>query len=391
MGRPKTAEGTHGTISTTPERKTDAGAWIKATPRTAERWRAKTRVRDDDGKLRAVVKVAKTKAAAEAALKATLRDRETPTAPGVTGYRKDMTVTDAANLWVRSILRADSKLSERSQTQYEASVRNHVHGSSIAEMEIRRVKVSSVEAWLQGVADGTGTGAAKTARSVMLNILDAAMRDGALDINPARQARPAKAETPRETERDTTRALTKAEREQLIAWASYVPQAVKQDVVDVLAWMAGTGVRIGEALGQRWEDVNLDTGVTIVRGTKSAASVRTITLPAWLRDRMVHRAKMHGTVGVVFHSPGDPNKSAQPSRERQRDRRNVQRIMRKVFDDAGFEWATPHSLRRTVASLADEAGAPIQSIARHLGHADPSMTMRVYLDRSQAADLSDVL
>jgi len=391
VGRPKTEQGTHGTITTTPERKTDAGAWVKATARTAERWRAKTRVRDEDGVLRAVVKIGRTKAAAESALKSALRDRETPTGSGVTGYRKDMTVTDAAALWLPSILRADSGKAERTKTQYKACVRNHLTGSQIANLEIRRVKVSTVEAWLQVIADGTGTGAAKTARTVLSSILDAALRDGALDYNPARQARPARSETERDTERDTARALTASERAQLLAWSTYVPQAVKQDVVDVIAYMAGTGVRIGEALAQRWEDVNLDTGVIVVRGTKTATSTRTIKAPIWLRDVLVNRAKLYGTTGVVFHSPGDPNKSVQPSRERQRDRRNVQRIMRQVMDAAGYEWATPHSLRRTVASLADEAGTPIQSIACQLGHADPSMTMRVYLDRTQVADLSDVL
>jgi integrase len=391
VGRPKTQEGTHGSIHATPERRTEAGSWVKATSRTAERWRAKTRVRDDDGVLRQVVKTGRTRAAAEAALKAALRDREAPSAPAMRGFHKNMLVAAAAELWLASVQRADSGKAQRTKDQYAACVKNHVRGSSIASMEIRRVKVSTVEAWLQGVADATGTGAAKTARTVLSNILDTAMRDGALDINPARQARPAKAEKSRQTERDTARALTKAERDHLLAVADRDPGAEKQDVADIVAWMAGTGVRIGEALAQRWEDVDLETGVVVVRGTKTASSTRTITIPQWLRDRLVRRAKIYGTTGVVFHSPGDRNKSARPSRERPRDRRNVQRIMRQVLDAAGYDWATPHSLRRTVASLADQGGMPIQSIARHLGHADPSMTMRVYLDRTHVADLSDVL
>ena len=43
--------------------------------------------------------------------------------------------------------------------------------------------------------------------------------------------------------------------------------------------------------------------------------------------------------------------------------------------------ATPHSFRRTVASLLHEAGVPLVKGADQLGHADPTMTARVYLGR----------
>jgi integrase len=59
----------------------------------------------------------------------------------------------------------------------------------------------------------------------------------------------------------------------------------------------------------------------------------------------------------------------------------VTRVMRELFDEAGFPWATPHTLRRTVASLLDEAGQPIALAANVLGHKDAAMTARVYLNR----------
>lgn len=39
---------------------------------------------------------------------------------------------------------------------------------------------------------------------------------------------------------------------------------------------------------------------------------------------------------------------------------------------------TPHSCRDTFASLAVSAGVPITTIAQSLGHADASITLRVY-------------
>lgn len=39
---------------------------------------------------------------------------------------------------------------------------------------------------------------------------------------------------------------------------------------------------------------------------------------------------------------------------------------------------TPHSCRDTFASLSVSAGVPVTSIAQSLGHADPSITLRIY-------------
>ena len=86
------------------------------------------------------------------------------------------------------------------------------------------------------------------------------------------------------------------------------------------------------------------------------------------------------TDGLVFPSPGTTDRS------KRRDRRNVSRELRTVLDDAGCTWATPHTFRRTVATMLDEAGLPLALAANVLGHADPSMTARVYLGRK--GDLS---
>ena len=70
-----------------------------------------------------------------------------------------------------------------------------------------------------------------------------------------------------------------------------------------------------------------------------------------------------------------------PIRQRGTSAPPVARLFRQMLDDAGFPWATPHTFRRTVATLLDEAGLPIALAANQLGHADPAMTARVYLGR----------
>lgn len=67
---------------------------------------------------------------------------------------------------------------------------------------------------------------------------------------------------------------------------------------------------------------------------------------------------------------------------------NLGKWVRDVLDGAGFPWAIPHTFRRTVATLLHEAGIPLVAIADQLGHADPSMTMSVYLGRDLEGDKS---
>jgi integrase len=53
-------------------------------------------------------------------------------------------------------------------------------------------------------------------------------------------------------------------------------------------------------------------------------------------------------------------------------------------------WATPHTFRRTVATLLHEAGVPISRIADQLGHADSAMTASVSLGRDFLGDKTTV-
>jgi integrase len=84
-----------------------------------------------------------------------------------------------------------------------------------------------------------------------------------------------------------------------------------------------------------------------------------------------------GNVGpddVVFPSP----------RGKLRDPSNTTKALRSALDRAGFEWATSHTFRRTAATLMDQRGLTAREIAGQLGHASPSITTDVYMDRRPA-------
>lgn len=392
VGRPRTAVGTEGRISLTGQVLADDGKrWVNAPTGTRpQRWRARAKHRDRDGQLREVERFAPTKGKAETALKAALADRKAPRRGD--NLHADMPLGQASGLWLAQVERNDSGLSERTRRHYRDMLTRYLPGTPLASLTLRQVSVSAVRTFLQDIADTKGAGAAKSVRSILSGILTMAVQDDVLDTNVARQVRAPRpqVEVIREpgrqrtrvlseagegyAERDTRRAFTRAERDGLVEFARSDLWAQDRDVADLVAFLAALGPRIAEALAVTWDDVDLDKGTVHLRGTKTKASNRTLAMPPWLTETLLARQRRDDRASSMFVF-GAPRAGTK------RDARNVARHLRTVLDRAGFPWATPHAFRRTVATLIVDGGLSVALAADVLGHADPSMTARVYLGR----------
>jgi integrase len=275
-------------------------------------------------------------------------------------------------------------------------VNRHVIGTEqepapLAHLTLGQVTAGTVERYLSTIAR-TSPQAARTARTVLRLVLDLAVRYDALTHNPVRQAGPIA--TPRkaeraETDRDTERAFTREERDAVVAFADSDPKARSRDLGDLLAFLAGTGARIGEACGLRWSALDLAEGYarlgpTVIRETgkglhiqgdgKSKSSTRTVKLPAWLVSRLLARqvAAPSNDWDVVFTSPLG----------HLRDPSNTTNDVTELLAAAGFPWARSHTFRKTAATLLDNsAGLSARDVANQLGHKRVSMTQDVYMSR----------
>ncbi|MEV2238780.1 site-specific integrase [Micromonospora sp. NPDC049891] len=395
MGRRALGLGETGEVEITPQRQVD-GRWVRAEPGVRpERYRARVYVRCMDGIRREVTATARTKAEVNRQVQDRVQERLQGHATA--GLTLATPLVDAGRHWLGLMARSDSGLSPRSISDYSGSWKRHVEsrGSAIRGLTLGQANdPQRLRGFLQQVADRQGTGAAKMVRSVLAGVLGQAVDDGVLTSNAIRQVRPVKSQVEREDERDRTRAFTRAERDSVIAYAdaqvlrpSLDPRSVRkaQVTADLVAFMAGTGVRIDEARMLRWEHVDLDAGWADVHGTKSRSARRRLTLPGWLVDRLRARQERLGSVGYLLSTPAHVRSSESPW-----DRSNSATAVRRVLDGAGFPWAVPHTFRRTVATLLHEAGVPVARIADQLGHSDPAMTASVYLGRDFTGPRDDV-
>ncbi|MDG5483340.1 tyrosine-type recombinase/integrase [Mycolicibacterium gadium] len=322
------------------------------------------------------------------------------------------TVADWLKHWRATTLAAsDRKASTREL--YGNLSRRHLENGAFGEIRLDRLKPSDVEALVLTMraklkparapnADPVRALSDATIRQVYTVLrtgLDGAVRDGLLAKNPAAAVkRPGVAR--REARHVSTVDVTK-----LLQCAEGLRYR------DVLVLISGTGLRRGEALALRWSDVDLDSGMLVVRGTlgrvegklvisepKNDRSRRSVPiaapLVAMLRDhRLAQDAERaaagnqwvdHGLVfATEFGTAVDP--------------RNALRTIEIASQKAGIPDVGVHTLRHSAAVAWMESGVHIKAVADLLGHSSIAVTGDVYghtsdtTARSAVDGLSDQL
>lgn len=380
MGRAPMPIGTWGLIRTYPVGLDDRGK--------PQRVRALAKYRDFDGVVRLVEASGKTATAATQNLRRRLQNR---TAAGRYGDLTAMTrFSTAADVWLEKMdaMVAEGRRSPSTVETYRRQLKNHVL-PAMGEIRLGEATTPLVDKVVAKIKSDVSAATAKSCRSVISGVLGLAVRHGAIMVNPVRdieriESKPKKA----------PRALTAAERVDLLKQLQEDVTARSRDLPDFVFFMLATGVRIGEALAVVWSEVDFTAGTveitsTIIRvrgegllrkDTKSAAGKRTLALPmsavAVLRRRFMSGARLDQPVfpSVVggFRDPA-----------------NVRRELREARGGAALAWITSHTFRKTAATILDEAALSARLVADQLGHARPSMTQDVYLARravdSQAA------
>jgi integrase len=144
-----------------------------------------------------------------------------------------------------------------------------------------------------------------------------------------------------------------------------------------------TGLRVGELLALRWRDVNLAQGrLTVIDSKTDAGRGREIDLWPELREEL-SVYKTHAR----HAQPGDhvfataTGKADTRSNVAKRLKRAVERANEALADsDTPPIPATlsPHSLRRTFASLLYLRGENPVYVMHQMGHTDPKLALRIY-------------
>ncbi|TCN35481.1 hypothetical protein EV644_11543 [Kribbella orskensis] len=184
---------------------------------------------------------------------------------------------------------AGGQRSPSSLDTYRRSIRNHVL-PALGEVRIGEATMPRIDSVISEIKKRASAPTARTCRSIISGVMGLAVRYGALTVIPVREV-----DRIEHNAKKLPRALTAEEVQLLRKHLRTDERAVHAGLPDLVTFMLGTGVRIGEALAVLWSEADLDTGKvkithTIVRvkgdgllrkTTKSRAGQRELGLPDW--------------------------------------------------------------------------------------------------------------
>jgi integrase len=150
----------------------------------------------------------------------------------------------------------------------------------------------------------------------------------------------------------------------------------------LIATLLFAGLRIGELQALRWSDVDLMRGTIRVRQAKTDAGVRIVhMLPILRRELGQYRNRVPGRNDELVFATA----SGRPLGASNIRIRILARAVQRANDDLGFrgqqplpDGLTPHSLRRTFASLLFALGEPPTYVMSQMGHTTPVLTLALY-------------
>ena len=170
--------------------------------------------------------------------------------------------------------------------------------------------------------------------------------------------------------------------------ASFFREARESGVFELYYLELATGLRRGELLGMKWEDIDLERGDLRVRRQVSRINGEVVEAPLKTKNAYRTLPLAEDTVSVlkeqrrkvgnspwVFPSPnGGP---ISPD--------SVLHMLHRVLKRAGLPKVRFHDLRHTFATLALQNGVDVKTVSGMLGHFSAGFTLDTYAHITSAA------
>jgi integrase len=291
------------------------------------------------------------------------------------------TIDEYHKKWLAELEKTDLKRSTKDSYSYLLT--KHVVPAFGTE-RLNAIDYSKLKAWVIAQAGDYSKDSVRLQLAVLRTMLQEAVNEGILAVNPVmklgkfyRSARKIK----EKIDPFTIEELHLIEATCREKFPDHYP---------FILCMARTGMRIGEVTALQWIDIDFSQNYIIVRRniphhgqvetTKTEASQRKVDMSPELaevfRQLRTERKKEALATGTAFDmeewifrtDAGTPIHYTN----------FLRRIWHRVLDLAKVRRRTPHDLRHSWASHMLAGGADLAYVSAQLGHANPSITLRIY-------------
>jgi integrase len=302
---------------------------------------------------------------------------------GITFDAENNTVEEFLSNWLNTSVRDNVR--PRTFENYRLQVRQHII-PALGRMKLKNLSPAHVQGFYRSKLDaGLKPSTVRYIHAVLHRALEQAVRFNLIPFNPASRVDPPKIRQDEITPLDAEQARTFLE----------VAKGDRYECLYVLSLTCG--LRMGEALGLKWSDIDLDKGTLRVNrqlqrmrrdGDRSGTlefseprnvSRRTLDLPQRAvealrthRKRQVEeraRAKHYEDTALVFATGKGTPVDAQNI---------VNRLFKPLLRRAGLPDIRWHDLRHTYATLLLSRGTHPTYVQKSLGHASVQLTLDRY-------------
>lgn len=259
-------------------------------------------------------------------------------------------------------------LRSSSYERYETAVRLYLR-PSLGRYKLTELSVPLVQMFLnRHLADGKSVRNVQIMREVLRAALTAACREELLVRNVAGLVR-----------------LPKWERGDIKPWTAdetrrFLRAAEPDPLYPAFVLLVHYGLRRGEVLGIRWQDVDLDENVLQirqqVRRSQGALEVGPLKTRAGRRDLPLLSAVRQVLPKVPTFGPDDlvfttgSGRAVEPH--------NFARSFHRICEQHGIRRIRLHDVRHTTATLLKDSGVPARDAQLILGHSTVTITQEIY-------------
>jgi integrase len=302
--------------------------------------------------------------------------------------RNTLTVSQVARAWLERGTGKNGRWSASSQERYDRIVRRHIDRSAdptqrpLGEVKLRDLTADRVAAWSLANERTLAPTTAVIALATLNLVCRFAVRRGWIAHNPVASLEPG------EKPNWSPQHVAILEGDDL---ARLLEQAGPYRFL--FEFLAHTGLRISEALGLTWADLELDAGLIRVHRQLSRHRVHApLKTEAARREVMLAPALVSRLRELSLASPhkAPTDLVFSNTQGRSLDYRDVGEGFRQAVKKAGLaqdgKRLSLHSLRHGFASLLIAKGLNVVFVSRQLGHANPTVTLSTYAHLFGQAD-----